>query len=190
MLDFKAFQDGTILFSKLIDGLTKDDLADLTNEMIDWQLDQISDCVDQDVYFEPADPDAYDPHASEPEDVALAWNLGHVIAHVTASSEESAFLAAEMARGIPNHGRSRHEIHWQSMRTVSGCRQRLQESRRIRLASLELWPDSPFLEIIHRPYKTAPDVNAIGQFVLGLLHDYDHQDQIKDIVDQAITSRT
>jgi hypothetical protein len=55
---------------------------------------------------------------------------------------------------------------------------------------LELWPDSPFLEIIHRPYKTAPDVNAIGQFVLGLLHDYDHQDQIKDIVDQAITSRT
>jgi hypothetical protein len=157
--------------------------------MIDWQLDQIASCQDQDAHFEPSDPDAYDPYASLPEEVTLAWNLGHVIAHVTASSEEAAFLAAEMARGVPNHGRSRHEIPWQSMRTIAACRQRLEESRRIRLASLDLWPEEPFLEITHRPYKTAPEVNALGQFILGLLHDHDHKAHLTEVVRQARANR-
>jgi hypothetical protein len=65
----------------------------------------------------------------------------------------------------------------------------LEESRRIRITSLELWPDAPFLNITHRPYKTAPEVDAVGQFVLGLLHDHDHLDQISDIVRQAKAAR-
>lgn len=190
MLDFDAFQDGRITFSELVKDLRREDLVDLTNEMIDWISDQIAECVDQDVFFEPLDPEANDPHAEEAEDVTLPWNLGHVIVHITASSEESAFLAAELARGVQNHGRSRHEIPWPSMQTITACRRRLEESRRMRLASLELWPDDPFLDILHRPYKTAPEVNAIGQFVLGLLHDHDHLNQITDIVEQAGTARS
>ena len=95
----------------------------LTDEMIELTLDLIHDCVDDDVSFEPLDPVAHDPYASDPKDVTLAWNLGHVIVHVTASSEESASLAAELARGVENHGRSRYEVPWQSMSSIAATGQ-------------------------------------------------------------------
>jgi hypothetical protein len=44
-------------------------------------------------------------------ELALPWTLGHVIVHITASAEESAFLAAELARGVHRRtGRSRFEV--------------------------------------------------------------------------------
>ena len=71
------------------------------------------------VTFQPVDPVANDTFAADPADVKLAWTLGHVIVHATASSEESAFLAAEMARGVANHGRSRSETAWETVTTIS-----------------------------------------------------------------------
>ena len=190
MLNFKAVRDKEITFGDLVADLTQDDLRDLTNEMIDTILDMIVDCADADVFFEPLDPDADDPFAVRPEDVDLAWNLGHVMVHITASSEESAALAAELARGVLFHGRSRYEIPWETMRTVTSCRQRLEESRRMRLASLEMWPDEPHLDNVYQPWPGAPEVNAIGQFVLGLMHDDSHIGQIIEIVRQAKTARS
>jgi hypothetical protein len=190
VLDFNAYRENEISFAELVDGLTADDLANLTHEMIDTMLDLISDCVDEDATFEPLDPAAHDPYAANPKDVTLAWNLGHVVVHCTASAEESAALAAELARGVENHGRSRYEIPWQSMKTMAACRNRLEESRRMRIASLGMWPDDPSLDNAYLPWAEAPEVNAVGRFVLGLMHDDSHIAQIGEIVRQAKQARS
>lgn len=189
MLDFNAVREEKISLNDLVADLAIADLEDLTNEMIDYVLDQISECEDFEATFEPSDPEAHDPWASTPEEVAIPWNLGHVIVHITASSEESASLAAELARGVENHGRSRYEVPWQDMKTIAGCRHRLEESRRMRLSSLRMWPDEPHLENTYKAWTDGPQVNAIGRFVLGLWHDNDHLGQIEDIVRQAKAAR-
>ena len=185
MLDFNSVREKRMSFDELVGELTHADLEILTNEMIDFILEQISGCDDSDVIFVPADPDADDPYASDPEDISLAWSLGHVIVHVTASSEESAALAAEMARGVDNHGRSRYETPWQTVKTVAACRHRIEESRRMRLSSLGMWPDDPILDNVYRPWPEAPEINAIGRFVSGLMHDDSHLGQIEEIVRQS-----
>ena len=119
----------------------------------------------------------------------MPWSLGHVIVHNTASAEESAAIAAEMARGVAFHGRSRYEVPWGDMKTIEGCRQRLEESRRMRLASLELWPVEAHLEIEYQAWSEGPVVNAVGRFVLGLMHEDSHLGQIEEIVRQARAGR-
>jgi hypothetical protein len=190
MLDFNAVREGRSSFDDLVADLTLSDLEILTNEMIDFVLNQISECEDFDVTFEPSDPEAHDPWASTPEEVNIAWTLGHVIVHITASSEESAALSAELARGVENRGRSRYEVPWQKVKTIAACRHRLEESRCMRLSSLKMWPDEPHLENTYRAWTDGPQVNAIGRFVLGLLHADDHLGQIEEIVRQAKTARS
>ena len=189
MLDFQAVKDKQITFETLIDGLTKQELDTLTNEMIDTMLGLISGAEDADVALVPVDPNANDTFASSTEDVNIAWTLGHVIVHATASSEEAAFLAAEMARGVEFHGRSRYEIPWEEVATVGFCRARLEESRRMRLATLDTWPNEPHLELLYQYAPDRPSYNAIGRFVLGLRHDFDHLCQIAEIMRQAVAAR-
>jgi hypothetical protein len=157
--------------------------------MVDTVLQLIAGCLDHDVTFEPQDPEAYDPYSTTPEEVHLAWNLGHLIVHITASAEESAALASELARGVPFHGRSRYEVRWQELKTIEGCRQRLEESRRMRLASLEMWPDDPHLDNTCQVWQDGPQLNAVGRFILGLMHSESHLGQIKDVVGQASAAR-
>lgn len=189
MLDFRAVHDKEITFKELTRALTLDDLRRLTNEMIDAELELIRNCTDDDVTFVPQDPEANDPYAQDSGETAVAWTLGHVIVHGTASSEEAAFLAAEMARGVELHGRSRYETPWQSVSTIAQCRQRLAESRRIRLVSLDLWPDAPHMEIFFQWSADKPSYNAVGRFVLGLRHEDSHLAQIAVIVRQAQVER-
>jgi hypothetical protein len=190
MLDFEAFHEKRITLAGLVAGLVRNDLCNLTNEMVNTMLGLLADCVDADVTLVPVDENANDRFAAKEDEVKLAWTLGHVIVHTTASSEESAFLAAELARGVPNHGRSRAEVPWQTVTTIAQCRRRLEESRRMRLASLDLWPDEPHLDNTYEPRPGAPQVNAIGRFVFGLMHDDDHLGQIAEIVRQAHAART
>lgn len=140
MLDFASVRNKQKTMAQLADGLTLDDLRRLTDEMVDTIHNLIADCVDADVIFGPDDPMAKDDAAATDDEVNLAWTLGHVIVHTTASAEESAALAAELARGVAWHGRSRSEVPWQEVTTIRQCRERLKESRRMRLASLEMWP--------------------------------------------------
>ncbi len=189
MLDFTPVRDKRMTMDELTAGLTRDDLRRLTNEMIDAMLSMLADCEDADVAFTPQDPHAHDAYAAKPEDVGIAWTLGHVIVHVTASGEESAFLAAELARGVEFHGRSRYEIPWQSVTTIEQCRRRLEESRCMRAASLEFWPDPPHLDNYYQFAPDRPRYNAVGRFVLGLRHDDDHLGQIAEIVRQAKAAR-
>ena len=191
MLDFTTVQKKEMSLRQLTSNLTQNDLRDLTNEMIDKVLSQIADCVDADVTFVPNDPEANDTFAASEDEVRLAWTLGHVIVHITASSEESAAIASELARGVPfRGGRSRREVPWGTVTTIAQCRHRLEESRRMRLASLDIWPDEPDLINSYQPSPEYESRNAIIRFVLGLQHDDSHLDQIVKIVWQAKEART
>lgn len=189
MIDFARLRNREATLAELVDGFTVEDLRDLTNEMIDLQLELIAGCEDGDVTFVPDDPAAEDKYAGDEADVNLAWTLGHVIVHVTASSEEKAFLAAETARGVDHEGRSRYETPWQTVTTIAQCRGRLEESRRMRLASLDIWPDNPDLELTITYRWLRGPMNAVARFAMGLLHDDDHIDHIAEIVRQARAAR-
>ena len=76
---------------------------------------------------------------------------------------------------------------WQDVTTIEQCRHRLEESRRMRLASLDIWPDEPHLDNTYKTYMGP--VNAVGRFVLGLKHDDAHLDQITEVVRQAHAAR-
>jgi hypothetical protein len=156
MLDFTPVREKQTTLSDLAAGVSPIDLRELTIEMVDNQLHRITDCTDADVIFVPDDPLADDPFADDPGDVDLAWTLGHVIVHVTASSEEAAAIAAELARGVKYHG-----------------------------ASLEMWPIEPNLDNYYKSRPGAPQMNAISRFLYGLMHDDDHLEQITEIAQQA-----
>jgi hypothetical protein len=190
MLDFNPVRSKQITMNALAAPLSVAELGGLVNEMLDHILGLITGCQDADVAFQPVDPAANDTFAANPEEKNLAWNLGHVIVHATASLEESAALAAELARGVPNHGRSRSEVAWRGVTNLAQCTQRLAESRRMVLASLEMWPDPPNLENTYEPYPGATPVNAKGRFVSGLAHADSHLGQIAEIVRQARLART
>lgn len=189
MLDFAAVRRGEKTIADLAAGLTIADLRARTHEMVDHQLAQVAGCTDADVVFTPNDPGADDPYAADDAERNIAWTLGHLIVHVTASSEEGAFIAAEMARGIEPHGRSRSEILWEGVTTLAQVRHRLEESRRMRLAMLDVWPDSPYLDLTVQQNPSAPALNAVGRFLRGLSHDAGHLDQIDEVVRQAKGAR-
>lgn len=189
-LDFAPVMNREMSYRDLVVNLNAADLRKLTNGMVDTMLDLITDCVDANVIFEPLDPDADDTYATDDSEKEISWTLGHVIVHTTATAEESAATATELARGVEFHGRSRSEVPWQSITTIDQCRHRLEESRRMRLASLDMWPDQPYLDNLHTPYDLVGEINAIGQFILGLFHDDMHVAQIAEIVRQAKTAQT
>lgn len=187
MLDFAGIRAKTTTLSDVANPLTKADLTKHTNEMVDTVLGMIAECEDADVTFQPEDPEANDTFASNPDEVGIAWTLGHVIVHITASAEESAFLAAELARGVEFHGRSRYETPWETVTTITQCHQRIEESRRMRLATLDVWPNEPHLEVT-REFGSS-QLNARAQFVSGLMHASSHLEQIREIIRQATAAR-
>jgi hypothetical protein len=189
MLDFQSVRDRKTTMMSLAEGLTMDDLRRLTNEMIDTVQDMIKNCTNADVVFDPVDPNAKDDFAASEAEKNIAWGLGHLIVHIAASSEESAFLAAEMARGVPNHGRSRYETPWQSVTTIAQCRDRLEESRRMRLATLDVWPAQPHTEVTYEPYPSAGPRHCYAQFLGGMNHEHSHLEQIAEVVRQAKAAR-
>ncbi len=191
MFDFTPIIQKQKMWHELTAHLTVDDLRSFTNEMIDIQQALIADCVDADVTFEPIDPLANDTYAETEEELHMSWTLGHLIVHVTASAEESAFLAAELARGVNFHGRSRYEVPWRTVTSIAQCRDRLEESRRLRLTALELWPNPPHFDNAYEvPNRPTGPINCQTRFMLGLSHDYAHLAQIKDVVQQAHAART
>lgn len=185
MLDFTPVRNKEMTMSELTSSLETADLGRLMDEMLDTIIDIIEDATDEDVVFVPEDPGADDPYAEDQADVHLPWSLGHVIVHVTASSEESAALAAELARGVEFHGRSRAEVPWQSATTIGQCRQRLEESRRMCQASLDMWPDQPHLDNFYQRNPEAPKVGPVVRFVYGLSHADSHLNQMREILRQS-----
>ena len=189
MLDFTAVRNRTVSLTDLAQNLKKADLYSATDEMIDTMLQIVADATDADVVFVPQDPQANDTFG-DPAERELAWTLGHVVVHATASSEESAALALTLARGLPVEGRSRYETPWRSVTSIAQVRHRLEESRRMRKAMLDAWPDEPHLDVTYSPYKQLSPLNAISRFIMGLSHDDSHVEQLREIMRQAQAAHT
>jgi hypothetical protein len=189
VLDFTPVRKQEKTMAQLADGLTSADLRQLTNEMVDTILGIIAESTDADVIADILDPQANDTFASNADEVGLSWTLGHVIVHTTASAEESAALAADLARGVEFHGRSRSEVPWETVTTIAQCRARLEESRRMRLASLDMWPDQPYLDNTYEPYAGRGTYNAVSRFIGGLSHDDSHLAQIERLAREARAAR-
>ena len=189
MIDFAPVRKKEKTLQDLAEGLTREDLARLANEMCDLFLEAIAGADDSDVTFVPQDPDANDTFAASAEDVSLAWTLGHVIVHWTASSEESAALALALARGVDVSGRSRYEVPWSEVASAGFLRERIEESRRMQLAMLDAWPDQPHLDNAYSPREGSPAMNAVSRFLAGLSHADSHRDQVRNILAQAKASR-
>lgn len=189
MLDFEPVRRGERTIADLAAGLTTADLAALTEEMGALELAILEGAVDADVVFVPDDPEANDTFAADQGDVGLAWTLGHVVVHATASSEEAAALALNQARGLPYPGRSRIEVPWQEVTSAAFCRSRLAESRRMRLAMLAAWPDVPALDNLYPPYPGQPPRDAVATFLGGLVHEDSHLGQMRSALAQSRTAR-
>ena len=189
MLDFGPVKRREIRLAEYArqQNIGRTDLQDYSNEMIDALLDLLDGVEDADIVFEPTDPDAEDPYAETEEEMHIGWTLGHIIAHTTASSEECCAHSAELARGVEVCGRSRYEMRWEQIRTVGDARKRLEESRRIRLAYLDAWPDDPNLDLTYTPYKSPQ--NCVVRVLAGLFHEEGHFDQIKEVKRQAVLDR-
>ncbi len=191
MIDFSVVRRGEKTLGELAEGLRVEDLHALTDEMIDRELEIIADAVDADVVFQPVDPQAKDTFAATEAEVNMPWTLGHVIVHATASSEEAAAQASSLARGVQVNGRSRYEVPWLTIHTMAQVRARLEESRRMRHALLDSWPDAPHLEVTYTAgYPGAKPVNALGRFISGLSHDDSHLEQLREVMRQAKAARS
>lgn len=194
MIDFSPMRDGETSYLEYAkqENITAADLKQYSDESIDFLLSLTDGLNDADIVFNPEDPEAHDPFAVEGEE-SIGWTFGHLIAHVTASSEEGAALSSLLARGIAASERPRYETPWREIATVAQARQRLEESRRMRNAYLETWPDVPFLDVYRaiseRFVARFGNMNAPAAFLFGLSHEVGHYDQIKDVRRQALAAR-
>lgn len=181
---------------KLIDYASQfsvEDLRKAANESVDYLLNLVQGLTDADVTFDPVDPEAHDPAAIEGEE-NIGWSLAHLVAHVTASTEEWAAYSAILARGVPYPAepRLRYETPWKDITTHAQVVQRLNESKRMRNAFLDTWPDAPFLdtkrELSPRFIERVGEINAPAAFLFGLRHELGHYDQFEDVKKQALAA--
>lgn len=189
-IDFAPVKKGEIKILDYARQFTLDDLRRATNTSIDFMLHLVERSTDEMIAFIPDDPDANDPYAP-PDLQHVGWSLGHLVAHVTASSEEWAAYSSILARGIvyPAEPRLRFETDWEIITTRAQAIQRLEESRRMRLAYLDTWPDRPHLNVLRqlspRYVERHGEMNAPACFLFGLQHEMGHQEQFKEVYRQA-----
>lgn len=182
MINFTEVFSGQRKIGDLATDVTLADLKTTTDAQIDEMVTLLRNLSDAHVVFVASDPKA---------EGGVGWNVAHLIAHVTASSEENAAISSILARGInyPFEPRLRYETDWTILTTTSDCLQRLEESRRMRQGYLNAWPDQPHLDT----YRTLPpafaervgQLNAIGACLLGLVHEAGQFAQLHDIIAQA-----
>ena len=182
MINYTAVFSGQRKISDLASDVTLDDLRIATDTQIAEMASWVRDLSDAQVVFVAPDSKA---------EGGVGWNVAHLIAHVTASSEEGAAVSSILARGIdyPFEPRLRVEVDWTTLTTTAACLQRLEESRRIRQGYLSAWPDQPRLDT-HRALpagfaERVGPINAIGACLLGLFHEAGQFAQLREITAQA-----
>lgn len=182
MIDFSAVFSGQRKIGELAADVTLAELKAADTQQIDEMVGLVRDLSDAQAVFVASDPAA---------EGGIGWNVAHLIAHVTASSEENAAVSSILARGIdyPFEPRLRAEVDWTTLTTTAACLQRLEESRRMRQGYLSAWPDQPRLDT-HRALPPAfaervGSINAVGAVLLGLIHEAGQFAQLRDIVAQA-----
>lgn len=192
MLDFSPIDNKEMQILEFSKAVTVAHMRQATEDSIEYLLSLLADLDDTDVTFDPLDPLADDPFAKEGEE-KIGWSLAHLVVHVTASSEEGASIASILARGIEFEGRLRYETPWETVKTVAHCRQRLEESRRMRLGALDMFPDEPHLNVFRklspRYVEKFGEMNAPATFLFGLWHEVGHYAQFRDVCQQALNAK-
>jgi hypothetical protein len=191
LIDFSLVERGDVKMLEFSQQFSLADMKAATNASIDTILDIIKDMSDDQMTFLPFDPDADDPHAVEGEE-KIGWSLAHLVVHVTATSEEGAAFSSILARGIPypKEPRLRYETNWHTVTSKAQAIQRLEESRRIRLAYIDTWPDTPFLDTFREMSEKAIEkvgyLNGPASFLSSLKHEWGHFAQFREVRRQAI----
>ncbi len=187
-IDFAPLHQNQVNLYEFSQPFSLDDFREAINASIDTLVDMINQTTDEQIVHLPIDPDANDPHATADEQ-KIGWSLGHLVLHVTASSEEGASWSSILARGIAFGNRMRHEESWHThCRTRAACLHRLEESRRMRLAYLDAWPDTPHLDVFWEADPTSflyQLINAKSAIMLGLSHEMVHHNQFREALRQA-----
>ncbi len=195
-VDFSLVFEGEIKLLEFSAQFTRFDLRRASDESLDTIRGFIAGLSDEEVTFDPIDESANDPYAVAGEE-KIGWSLAHLVAHVTASSEEGAAFSSLLARGIAVEERPRYETPWRELQTVDQCLQRIEESRRIRNAYLETWPDKPHLKVnrvlpegVREQFRERfGDMNASSAFLFGLMHEVGHYEQFREVRRQALAAR-
>jgi hypothetical protein len=190
LIDFTRLNNKEVTTYEFSQKFTLADLRAATNASIDRMVKLLKDTTDEQLTFIPNDPDADDPYAPL-EERYQGWSLAHLVLHVTASAEEGAAFGSLLARGVPlpQGLRVRYEPDWHLVKTKAEVMQRLEESRRIRLAYFETWPDKPYLDNFREfPPEAASyrQMNALASVVGGLRHESNHYDQMVRTLEQAM----
>lgn len=176
---FSAMYDGQQSYRELIGDIPIADLYKITEDVFETIQACIAEADDQAVNFVPKE-------AETDED---GWTLSKVISHLTATIEECTALSSMLARGIEaaTEVRLRHEVPWQTIQDKQALEARLQESRKMSLASFQTWPDQPHLDLLVGipGHDAMGPINAIGTSMLGLFHAQTHIEQIREIIRQA-----
>lgn len=189
-IDFSPVDDQELTLLDFANRFSRAHMRAFTNASIDFMLDIVRGLNDAQVVFMPHDPHADDPHA-KPGEEHIGWSVAHLVVHVTASSEEWATYSSVLARGIPYPAepRLRFETDWKTVTSQAQCLQRLEESRRMRLAYIDSWPDKPDLtalrELSPRFLEKFGPMNAKACFLFGLKHEVGHHAQIAEAARQA-----
>ena len=193
-IDFRPVFDGE---QQLIDYAAQFTVADLrqaSEDSVAWLSGIVTGLEDAEISFAPQDPEADDPFAVEGER-DIGWGIGHLVAHVTASSEEWAAYSSLLARSVPYPAepRLRFEPPWREIDTRARALQRLQESLRQRLGYLDAWPDEPDLELKRdlspRFVARFGEFNATTCFLFGLQHEVGHYGQFENVRVQIEAAR-
>lgn len=187
-IDFSPLDNKEMTIVEFANQFSVDDLRAATEISIKTVRGFVEDMTEEQLVFVPHDPNANDQAAIEGEE-HIGWSLAHLVLHVTASCEEGAAFSSVLARGIPIGGRLRSEPYWKTVTTKKQVLQRLEESRRMRLAFLDTWPDKPHLDVYRELPEESPmhnKINAIVSFLFGLKHESGHYEQFREARRQAM----
>lgn len=180
LVDLAAVRAGQITFADAVRNLQSADLRRALDELFRAVESALTGASDAAIFFTPHDPEATDQSEQ-------GWPVSHIVAHVTATLEDTLSGAAMLARGVEIKERLRYETPWESLSTLQKVQARLSESQRMSRAFLDAWPDEPHLELTITPVPQLGPVNAIGLGTLGIAHGQMHIDQIRETVRQATT---
>ncbi|MEL6150765.1 MAG: DinB family protein [Chloroflexota bacterium] len=189
-IDYTDFFNGDIKWAQLAERYTFDEILEETSRLYDAVYDLLESTTDAAIAYIPHDPDAHDKAAETEAEQHVGWSIGHVVAHLTATNEETFLFASLLARGIVQGGRVRVEAPWEDIDTVEKAIQRLEESRRIVFSYAEAMPDQPRLDVLRSfgSEKAAAyfgEINAKASMLMGLTHHREHIDQIAKVKQQA-----
>lgn len=199
--DFAALYEGRMTFAELVKDVNYSDVRLHLNELFSSIQSIVDDVTDADVTFLPQDPETQ-------EENGLGWPLSHVLVHTTATLEETAALAAMLARGVAVgellryetlweskgglswyqtyvEGCLRYETPWESIQTATQFHAHLKEGQRMCNAFLDAWPDVPHLDVTFTRVPLFGSVNAIAHFMTGIFHAQMHLDQLRTTLQQA-----